>query len=208
MALSRVNVTFVLAIHLPYRHIASFQDRAPLPQEKVRIRASPLPSFLTLLLWTGAITRVPLIRLETLIRAPIEICFDLSRDIDLHMRSTAATHEIAVAGVISGLIGPGEQVTWEATHFHLRLRLTSRIVAFYRPHHFRGEQVRGPFRRLEHDHLFVAIDERSTRMWDELRFESPLRWVGRTVDQLVLEDYLRKLLIQRNASIKSAAESR
>jgi hypothetical protein len=56
---------------------------------------------------------MPLIRLETVIRAPIERCFDLSRTIDLHMRSTEETQEIAVAGVTTGLIGLGEEVTWE-----------------------------------------------------------------------------------------------
>ena len=57
------------------------------------------------------------IRLETLIPAPIERCFDLARDIDLHVRSTAHTREVAVAGVRTGLIGPGDEVTWEGIHF-------------------------------------------------------------------------------------------
>ena len=62
---------------------------------------------------------MPLIRLETLIRAPIERCFDLARDIGLHVRSTAATREVAIAGVTKGLISLGEEVTWEATHFYV-----------------------------------------------------------------------------------------
>jgi len=140
---------------------------------------------------------VPLIRLETLIHAPIEVCFDLSRDIDLHMRSTAATNEIAIDGVTTGLIGLGEQVTWEATHFHMRLRLTSRIVAFDRPHHFRDSQVRGPFKLIEHDHFFSATNGHTTRMVDELLYASPFGWLGKLVDYLFLERYMRNLLIQR-----------
>ena len=58
-------------------------------------------------------SEMPLVRLETLIHAPIDRCFDLSRDIDLHIRSTEGTEEIAVAGVTTGLIGLGEEVTWE-----------------------------------------------------------------------------------------------
>ena len=54
---------------------------------------------------------MPLIKLETLIHAPIERCFDLSRDIDFHMRSTGHTAEIAVEGVAMGLIGFGEEIT-------------------------------------------------------------------------------------------------
>ena len=103
-------------------------------------------------------SEMPLIRLETLIHAPIERCFDLSRDIDLHMRSTEETQEIAVAGVTTGLIGLGEEVTWEATRFGVRQKLTTRITAFSRPGHFRDSQVRGAFRRFDHDHYFITLD--------------------------------------------------
>ncbi len=86
-------------------------------------------------------SEMPVIRLETAIRSPIERCFDLSRDIELHMRSTGHTREIAVAGLTKGLIGLGEEVTWEANHFGVQQRLTTRITAFSRPSHFRDSQV-------------------------------------------------------------------
>jgi hypothetical protein len=59
-------------------------------------------------------TRIDLI---TIINAPIEICFDLSRSIDLHQHSTQQTREKAIAGRTTGLIGLNEFVTWRATHF-------------------------------------------------------------------------------------------
>ena len=52
-----------------------------------------------------------IIELTTDINAPIGRVFDLARSIDLHMNSTSKTGERAVAGVTSGLIGAGEQVT-------------------------------------------------------------------------------------------------
>jgi hypothetical protein len=55
------------------------------------------------------------------------------------------------------LIGLDEELTWEATHFGIRLRLTSRITAYRRPFHFRDSQVRGAFRRFDHD-LFSEVD--------------------------------------------------
>ena len=51
------------------------------------------------------------------IHAPIERCFYLSLNIDLHQESTARTQERAVAGVTTGFIGLGEQVTWRGRHF-------------------------------------------------------------------------------------------
>ena len=68
---------------------------------------------------------MPTIHLATPIRASRETCFDLSRSIDLHMTSTAHTGERAIAGRTSGLIGPGESVTWRARHFGVWQNLTS-----------------------------------------------------------------------------------
>ena len=79
---------------------------------------------------------MPKIELTTEIAAPIEVVFDLARSIDLHEQSTSQTNEKAVAGRTSGLIELGESVTWEATHFFVRQRLTARIVKFERPTHF------------------------------------------------------------------------
>lgn len=63
---------------------------------------------------------MPSIRIETAIAAPPERCFDLARDIDAHVRSTAGTHERAVGGVTTGLMGLGDEVTWEAKHLGVR----------------------------------------------------------------------------------------
>lgn len=78
---------------------------------------------------------MPVIHIETSIDAPAEICFDLSRSIDLHLDSTAETGERAVAGITSGLIGLDEQVTWRAHHVWWQ-ELTSKITAFDRPNYF------------------------------------------------------------------------
>ena len=44
---------------------------------------------------------MPVIEIETTVRAPIDRIFDLSRSIDLHVASTAQTGERAVAGKLS-----------------------------------------------------------------------------------------------------------
>jgi len=88
---------------------------------------------------------VPVIVLRTRVAAPASLCFDLARDVELHQRSTAASRERAVGGITSGLLGPGDEVTWEATHFGVRQRLTSRITEFEPPRRFVDEMVRGAF---------------------------------------------------------------
>ena len=145
------------------------------------------------------------IDLSTSIGASPEICFDLARDIDLHVKSMPGSNERAVGGVMSGLIGPGQEVTWEATHLGVRQRLTSRITAFDRPRHFRDSLVSGPFTRFDHDHFFVQ-EGSATIMRDVFDYESPFGWLGRCADGLFLRSYLVKLLKRRAHFLKAAAE--
>ena len=145
---------------------------------------------------------MPIIRLVTEIKAPIHICFDLARSIDLHKLSTAHTKEKAVGGVTSGLISLGEEVTWQATHFGIRQKLTSKITAFEFPVYFRDEMVKGIFRKIEHDHRFEQKEE-TTIMTDQFEYESPGGMVGHVFNTIVLTRYLKRLLIKRNNMIKN-----
>lgn len=148
---------------------------------------------------------MPIIHLETFIRAPVEICFDLSRDVDVHAASTSITNERAVAGITSGMMQLGDEVTWEATHLFVRQRLTSRITAFERPRIFTDEMQRGAFKHLRHKHTFEAR-EGGTLMIDELDFASPFSVIGNVVDWLFLENYMKRFLILHNDYIKNLAE--
>src|ERR1700730_3068002 len=152
---------------------------------------------------------MPKIELTTLISAPVERVFDLARSIDLHMASTSHTGERAVAGVTSGLLGRGEQVTWRAKHFGIWHHLTSRITEYDRPLHFRDSMARGSFRRLDHDHYFEAADCSGTRALMRVVFDftSPLGLFGVVADRLLLIRHFRALLIRRNQAIKETAES-
>src|SRR5262245_12573975 len=95
-------------------------------------------------------------------------------------------------GLTAGLIGMGEEeVTWEARHFGVRQRLTSRITAYDRSHRFRDSQVRGAFRPFDHDHVFSESDG-VTVMTDVFVYQSPLGWLGRCADRLFLEAYVRR----------------
>ena len=149
---------------------------------------------------------MPVIEFQLEIEAPIERVFDLSRSIDVHLDSAHSTREVVVAGDSSGLLGPGEDVTWEAVHLGVRQRLTSRITIFDRPHHFRDSMVRGAFQRFDHDHFF---DESGavTIARERFDFTSPLGAVGRLADGILLERYMRRFLLERATVIKAIAES-
>jgi ligand-binding SRPBCC domain-containing protein len=149
---------------------------------------------------------MPIIMLSTKIHAPIEVCFDLARSIEMHLQSTEATRERAVGGVTHGLLGLNQEVTWEATHFGIRQRLTSRITAFDRPNYFRDSQVCGPFRRFDHDHTFT-IEAGAVIMRDVFDYESPLGLLGRCADWFFLRGYMARFLRKRAEAIRRVAES-
>lgn len=149
---------------------------------------------------------MPEIKLLTEINAPIAICFDLSRSIDLHKISTSETSEEATSGVTTGLIGLNEYVTWEAVHFGVKQKLTSKITAYERPFHFADEQIKGAFKYFRHTHNFSEIDGKVT-MVDLFNFSSPYGLFGKIFDKIVLTKYLQKLLINRNEIIKLYAET-
>jgi ligand-binding SRPBCC domain-containing protein len=146
------------------------------------------------------------VHLETVIRAPVVRVFDLARDIDLHQRSMANTHERAVSGRTSGRIGAGETVTWRARHFGLTWSLTSEITAFDRPNRFVDEQISGPFAWFRHEHRFEAVPG-GTLMIDDWRHAAPFGLLGRIADGIVLGPLIGHLLEQRSAAIAREAEA-
>ena len=149
---------------------------------------------------------MPQLVLETFIKAPAEVCFDLMRDIRLHTETTMETGERAVAGVTDGKIGLGQTVTFEGKHLGFRQRLTVVVTEFERPRLFTDEMTEGNFKSFKHVHELIDRDA-GTMMKDTLIWTSPLGLLGRLVDTLLLENHLRNLVSKRNAKLKQIAES-
>ena len=147
---------------------------------------------------------MPRIYLQTLVAAPIELCFDLNLNVNVH---EAAGHGRAVAGVTQGQMQLGDTVTWEAVHFGVRQHLTSKIVAYERPHMFVDEMQRGAFARWRHTHRFVKSDG-GTNIVDEVDYASPFGWLGKITDALFLKNYMTRFLIHHNAHFKQMAEAK
>ncbi len=110
-----------------------------------------------------------------------------------------------MAGVTSGLISDGEEVSWEARHFGRLWRMTSRISNFDPPQRFVDQMVRGPFASFRHEHRF-DIHGRGIRMTDLIEFRMGRRPLGLAADPIV-GAYLRRLMRIRNATIRGKAES-
>jgi ligand-binding SRPBCC domain-containing protein len=150
---------------------------------------------------------MPILILKTLLNAPIAVCFDLARSIDLHVQSMERSGEQAIAGKKKGLISLHESVTWRAKHFGIYFTMTSKITAMEQPNFFIDEMTKGPFKKLRHQHLFKTIGTQ-TEMTDIFEFEAPFGILGKLVEQLFLKSYMEKLLIERNEVLKGEAERR
>jgi ligand-binding SRPBCC domain-containing protein len=145
----------------------------------------------------------------TTIHAPVERCFDLARNVEVHLLGNVHFGEQALAtgGVTSGLIGLGQRVTWRAKHFGFRHQLTSEITIMEPPVYFQDVMIRGIFRSMRHDHYFRALPSGQTEMKDIFCFAAPLPILGLLAEALVLRRYMRNLLRERNLVIQQVAES-
>lgn len=148
---------------------------------------------------------MPVIKLQTLINAPVETCFNLSRSIDVHLQSMQQHHERVTGTVATNLMQLHHQVTWKARHWGWPFTLKVQITEIRFARHFVDEVVSGPFKWMRHYHQFRQKGT-GTLMIDEFAFQPPLSWLGKLVNRL-LSSYLRALLIKRNQYIKQLAET-
>lgn len=149
---------------------------------------------------------VPVINHRIFIKAPAHLCFDLARNVDVHTQTTSKTNEKAVAGVTEGWMEEGDEVTWEATHFGIRQRLTARIIEMDRPHRFVDVMVKGAFHSFTHTHEFFE-ESGGTMMVDTFAYQSPLGLLGRMADRLFLENYMKSFIKFRAHELKKMAEN-
>jgi hypothetical protein len=105
------------------------------------------------------------LKVLTVIRAPIERCFDLARSVEVHLAGNTHSGETAVAtaGVTTGLIRLGQRVTWRAKHFGVWHNLTTEITGMERPGWFQDTMIRGIFGFVKHDHFFRTLSPRKRR---------------------------------------------
>jgi len=149
---------------------------------------------------------VATIEVLTRIDAPPARCFYLALSVDLHAVSARQTREQVVGGVRSGLLQLGDEVTFRARHFGIWQTLTSKITEYQAPVYFCDEMQRGAFKTMRHAHYFEP-EGAVTIMRDVFEFTSPLGFLGKIADTLVLSAYLRRFLAQRGSVVKHYAET-
>ena len=146
------------------------------------------------------------ITLHTIIKAPIEKCFELSRDVNIHLKSAHKTNEKVISGRNEGQFELNDIVTWRAKHFGIYQNLTVQITNMEYPHFFEDKMLKGAFKSMVHKHYFENING-FTKMTDEFEYEVPFGFIGKIFDKLILKNYMTNFLKIRNKTIKEVAES-
>lgn len=149
---------------------------------------------------------MPIIKHQQFIHAPVDLCFDLARNVDIHTETTARTKEKAVGGITQGLLEKGDTVTWEATHFGIRQRLTAEVTHMEKPTVFVDILVKGAFKSFTHTHQFLE-EKGGTLMIDTFEYQSPFGPIGLIADKLFLEKYMTDFIISRAKELKKIAEN-
>jgi len=150
---------------------------------------------------------MPTIVIETRIAAPIEVVFDLARDVAAHALQSAFTGERVVEpGRTSGLLELDDLLTFEGRHLGVRQRVTVRITEMQPPRRFVDEGVRGALRELHHVHEFLR-DGDATVMRDVITWRSPLGFLGRIADTLFVTRHMRWFVSKKQQHLKQMAEN-
>ncbi|HYR86038.1 MAG TPA: SRPBCC family protein [Terriglobia bacterium] len=148
------------------------------------------------------------ITIETAINAPVELCFDLARDLGAHVESASFSDERLVEpGKTAGVLELGDMYTIEGTHFGFRQRFTTKIVELQSPHRFVDEMVKGTFKRLQHVHEFHAAGQ-GTLMRDVLSWKAPMGVLGKLSDVLFLKRHMRRFVTRKQFHLKRLAETK
>jgi ligand-binding SRPBCC domain-containing protein len=149
---------------------------------------------------------MPTIHLTTFISAPVDVVFDLSRSVELHKQSMRHYKEEAVAGTRFGLVEKEDTITWTAKHLLKKRFLRVKVTEMRKPERFTDEQMEGNFKMMKHEHHFKPCDN-GTILIDLFHFESPFGMMGKWFNGLYFTGYMKRLLEQRNKTIKEYAES-
>ena len=140
---------------------------------------------------------MPTLILESLIKAPVDLCFDLIRDPRIQADPGPKT---------SGPFELGQTVTFESSRFGIRQKLTVKVTEFERPNRFVDDLVDGKFREFKHVHEFKGRDA-GTLIRDTVTWISSLGPFTRVLDKLVVRRHLRNLITNRNGRLREIAES-
>jgi ligand-binding SRPBCC domain-containing protein len=143
--------------------------------------------------------------IETIVSAPPAEVFAAALDPALHVKTMARFGETMVEAPAGGIFTEGTTATWRARHLGIPFRLRAMVFDIDPPRAFSDRQISGPFAAFLHEHRFEEHPT-GTLMHDTVTFRSPFGPLGRLVDALFMREYMRRLIMERNAILAAEFE--
>lgn len=140
------------------------------------------------------------IETEVRIHKPIKEVFDFFADAGNLERITPPELGFRIVTPQPIDIKEGALIEYRLGLFGVPFSWLTRISSWSPPHQFVDEQLKGPYRVWHHTHTFVAVDENTTDMFDEVRYRLPLFPVGEVALPMVALQ-VKRIFNYRNKTI-------
>jgi len=134
---------------------------------------------------------------RTRIAAPVEQVFEWHEAPGALARLTPPDERVRMVRE-SGGIRDGGRVELAIGCWLFSIRWISEHSAYIRNRQFRDIQVRGPFAKWEHTHLFEADGTRACYLEDRIEYALPFGFVGRWLAGRIIERRLDRLFQHRH----------
>lgn len=137
---------------------------------------------------------MPVIEYRLVIKAPIDVCFDLARNVNLITAGSDRNEK---------LLEEGNTVTRVTV---TKQRLITKVIFMERPYHFVEKMVRGPFSSFIQIYQFTE-EERGTMLLNHVQYKSRFGPIGTALDKIFLEQVMKSFIISRSEELKELAET-
>lgn len=148
---------------------------------------------------------MPKLQFTTVIHAPLQRVFDLTRCVSLHKRHFESHGILPVQGKYSGLLDKRDHVTWKGKLGRKVRQLALEVTDMQAPDHFKMEYRKEIFDTFTHDVYLTGIDN-GTILMDQVEFSLPEKGFSPFFNKRCAEKWISDLLKERNALCKEYAE--
>ncbi len=148
---------------------------------------------------------MPKLQFTTLIHAPIQRVFDLTRCVSLHKRHFEKHNIVPVLGKYSGLLDPRDHVSWKGKFGRKVRQIAVEVTEMKAPGYFKMEFQKDLFDQFSHEVYLTGI-ENGTIVMDHISYELPPKTFSLNLNNRCVKKWVTDLLKERNALCKEYAE--
>jgi ligand-binding SRPBCC domain-containing protein len=134
--------------------------------------------------------------------APLDRVFDFFTRAENHERITPQWLNFRIISIEPpGPVRGGTRLLYALRWRVFPIRWTTEITVWHPPHQFADVQLRGPYRKWEHEHRFVA-ENGGTRIYDRVTYALPFGILGALAHRLRVRRDVESIFAFRRSVIE------